>query len=46
MPVFGRTQYRFGAVVFTLKATDVCVGFVKEIQEIYDVTIDINGPTS
>ena len=27
MPLLGRTQYRFGAVVFTLKAIGLSVGF-------------------
>lgn len=27
-PLFGRTQYRFGAVVFTLKQTFLSEGFV------------------
>lgn len=41
MPLFGRTQYRFGAVVFTLKAILSSVGFIKVIE---DVTTSVNGP--
>ena len=41
MPLFGRTQYRFGAVVFTLKHTRFSVGFVSLSS---DVTTSVNGP--
>jgi hypothetical protein len=41
MPLFGRTQYFFGAVVFTLKHTRLSVGFVKVNS---DVTTSVKGP--
>lgn len=41
IPLFGRTQYRLGAVVFTLKHTRFLDGFV--ILRV-DVTTSVNGP--
>ena len=41
IPLFGRTQYLFGAVVFTLKHTFPLDGFVSLNS---DVTTSVNGP--
>ena len=40
-PLFGRTQYRFGAVVFTLKHTFLSEGFVNFRSA---VTTSLKGP--
>lgn len=40
-PLLGRTQYRLGAVVFTLKHTRLSVGFVNFK---FEVTTSVNGP--
>lgn len=40
-PLFGRTQYRRGAVVFTLKHTFLSVGLASFRVE---VTTSVNGP--
>ena len=41
IPLLGRTQYRLGAVVFTLKHTRFSEGFVNFRS---DVTTSVNGP--
>ena len=41
MPLFGRTQYRLGAVVFTLKHTRFSDGFVNFKS---DVRTSVKGP--
>ena len=41
MPLFGRTQYLFGAVVFTLKHTFLSDGF-DSLKS--DVTTSVKGP--
>lgn len=41
IPLFGRTQYRRGAVVFTLKHTFLSVGF-ESLR--FVVTTSENGP--
>ena len=41
IPLFGLTQYRFGAVVFTLKHTRLPDGFVNLRS---DITTSLKGP--
>lgn len=43
MPLFGRTQYLFGAVVFTLKHTFLSVGFLSLSSA---VTTSVKGPVN